>query len=130
MTIDYPPTLGLILAGGLARRMGGGDKALIEIGGVTILERVLTRLRDADRDTMVQTIRTLKRPVIHYKVLAAGRNKPQEALPFVAKHLRPQDVVCVGYCLKDNGNAIQENLAILERALAGASQPKAVAAAV
>ncbi|MGE3991725.1 molybdenum cofactor guanylyltransferase MobA [Pseudorhodoplanes sp.] len=35
------PTLGLILAGGLARRMGGGDKALIEIGGRTILDRVL-----------------------------------------------------------------------------------------
>jgi molybdopterin-guanine dinucleotide biosynthesis protein A len=33
--------LGLILAGGLARRMGGGDKALIEIGGRTILDRVL-----------------------------------------------------------------------------------------
>jgi molybdopterin-guanine dinucleotide biosynthesis protein A len=36
-----PPTLGLILAGGLARRMGGGDKALIEIGGRTILDCVL-----------------------------------------------------------------------------------------
>jgi molybdopterin-guanine dinucleotide biosynthesis protein A len=34
-------TLGLVLAGGLARRMGGGDKALIRIGGVTILDRVL-----------------------------------------------------------------------------------------
>jgi molybdenum cofactor guanylyltransferase len=34
-------TLGLVLAGGLARRMGGGDKALIEIGGRTILSRVL-----------------------------------------------------------------------------------------
>jgi molybdopterin-guanine dinucleotide biosynthesis protein A len=34
-------TLGLILAGGLARRMGGGDKALIEIGGRAILDRVL-----------------------------------------------------------------------------------------
>ena len=40
-----PPTLGLVLAGGLARRMGGGDKALVRIGGVTILERVLERLR-------------------------------------------------------------------------------------
>jgi len=38
------PTLGLILAGGLARRMGGGDKAKIEIGGVTILDRVLATL--------------------------------------------------------------------------------------
>jgi molybdenum cofactor guanylyltransferase len=39
-----PATLGLILAGGLARRMGGGDKALITIGGKTILQRVLERL--------------------------------------------------------------------------------------
>jgi molybdopterin-guanine dinucleotide biosynthesis protein A len=37
-------TLGLILAGGLARRMGGGDKARIRIGDATILERVLARL--------------------------------------------------------------------------------------
>jgi molybdopterin-guanine dinucleotide biosynthesis protein A len=33
------------LAGGLARRMGGGDKPLKTIGGVTILDRVLSRLR-------------------------------------------------------------------------------------
>jgi len=37
--------LGLVLAGGLARRMGGGDKGMIEIGGQTILERVLERLK-------------------------------------------------------------------------------------
>jgi len=45
MTIDYPPTLGLVLAGGLARRMGGGDKAFLSIGGKTILERALARFR-------------------------------------------------------------------------------------
>jgi molybdenum cofactor guanylyltransferase len=37
-------TLVLVLAGGLARRMGGGDKARIRIGGATILERTLERL--------------------------------------------------------------------------------------
>jgi molybdopterin-guanine dinucleotide biosynthesis protein A len=37
--------LGLVLAGGLARRMGGGDKARIRIGGTTILERVLVRFK-------------------------------------------------------------------------------------
>ncbi len=37
-------TLGLVLAGGLARRMGGGDKARIKIGGVTILQRVIACL--------------------------------------------------------------------------------------
>ena len=44
MAAPVPPTLGLVLAGGLARRMGGGDKARITIGGVTILERVLACL--------------------------------------------------------------------------------------
>ena len=41
MTIE---TFGLVLAGGLARRMGGGDKALICIGNETILQRALARL--------------------------------------------------------------------------------------
>jgi molybdopterin-guanine dinucleotide biosynthesis protein A len=42
---SVPPTLGLVLAGGLARRMGGGDKSRIAIGGVTILHRVLACLK-------------------------------------------------------------------------------------
>ena len=36
--------VGVILAGGLARRMGGGDKALIELGGETLLQRAVERL--------------------------------------------------------------------------------------
>jgi molybdenum cofactor guanylyltransferase len=35
---------GVLLAGGLARRMGGGDKPMRQIGGRTILERVIARL--------------------------------------------------------------------------------------
>jgi molybdopterin-guanine dinucleotide biosynthesis protein A len=38
------PTLGVLLAGGLARRMGGGDKPLKTIAGRTILERAIERL--------------------------------------------------------------------------------------
>jgi molybdopterin-guanine dinucleotide biosynthesis protein A len=41
---EPPPTVGLILAGGLARRMGGGDKALLRVGQETILERALACL--------------------------------------------------------------------------------------
>jgi molybdenum cofactor guanylyltransferase len=37
-------TPGVLLAGGLARRMGGGDKPMREIGGLTILARVVARL--------------------------------------------------------------------------------------
>ncbi len=39
-----PPTVGVVLAGGQARRMGGGDKTRIRVGGMTILERVLARI--------------------------------------------------------------------------------------
>ena len=36
---------GVILAGGLARRMGGGDKCRLLVGGRSILERTVTALR-------------------------------------------------------------------------------------
>lgn len=39
-----PPTLGVLLAGGLARRMGGGDKPMKTVGGRTILARIVDRL--------------------------------------------------------------------------------------
>ncbi len=40
-----PPTPGILLAGGLARRMGGGDKPMRRLAGRTILDRVVERLR-------------------------------------------------------------------------------------
>jgi molybdenum cofactor guanylyltransferase len=42
--IDLGGAPGVVLAGGLARRMGGGDKPLREIRGRTILARVVARL--------------------------------------------------------------------------------------
>jgi len=44
MTTDRPATVGVLLAGGLARRMGGGDKPLKTIAGRTILDHVIARL--------------------------------------------------------------------------------------
>lgn len=43
MTAQEQP-LGIILAGGLATRMGGVDKGLLELGGETLLARVIARL--------------------------------------------------------------------------------------
>ena len=39
-----PGIPGVLLAGGLARRMGGGDKPMRQIAGRTILDRVIARL--------------------------------------------------------------------------------------
>lgn len=39
------PVAGVLLAGGLARRMGGGDKCLRMLGGESILDRIVGRVR-------------------------------------------------------------------------------------
>jgi hypothetical protein len=72
-----------------------------------------------DREAMVKVIQHLSKPVIHYKVLAAGRNDPQEAFAFVAKYLRPQDAVCVGVYTQDQPKMLEEDLQILESSLQG-----------
>ncbi|MEL6690892.1 MAG: NTP transferase domain-containing protein, partial [Pseudomonadota bacterium] len=36
--------VGVILAGGRATRMGGGDKGLLKLGGRTLMERVIERI--------------------------------------------------------------------------------------
>jgi len=45
MPTDGTTTIGVVLAGGLARRMGGGDKPMRSIGGRTILDHVIERLK-------------------------------------------------------------------------------------
>jgi molybdopterin-guanine dinucleotide biosynthesis protein A len=45
MPTDKTGIPGLLLAGGLARRMGGGDKPMRQIAGRTILERAIARLQ-------------------------------------------------------------------------------------
>jgi len=45
MTDPKTPVVGVILAGGLSRRMGGGDKGLRPLGGKPILRHVIDRAR-------------------------------------------------------------------------------------
>jgi molybdopterin-guanine dinucleotide biosynthesis protein A len=42
---DTPPVVGLLLAGGLSRRMGGGDKTLRLLAGRPVLAHVIERIR-------------------------------------------------------------------------------------
>ena len=48
-----PDIAGVVLAGGLARRMGGGDKALLELGGRPILAHVIERLEPQVRSIVI-----------------------------------------------------------------------------
>ncbi len=46
-------TVGVLLAGGLARRMGGGDKPLRTLGGKPILDHVVARARPQVADLLL-----------------------------------------------------------------------------
>lgn len=75
---------------------------------------------EEDRVAMTGLIRTLSRPVIHYKVLAAGRNDPAEAFGVVARTMRAGDAVCVGIFGPDKPDMLREDLALFEAALSQA----------
>lgn len=71
--------------------------------------------REEDRKAMVELIQTLSKPVIHYKVMAAGRNDPEEAFEFCSRAMRPQDMVCVGVFTKDKPGMLEEDAKLFEK---------------
>ncbi|HUU42247.1 MAG TPA: hypothetical protein VMX57_00620, partial [Planctomycetota bacterium] len=74
------------------------------------------KYRDADREAMAAFIAGASRPVIHYKVLAAGRNDPAEAFAFTAKRMRANDAVCVGVYLGDDPDMLKKDVTLFEEA--------------
>ena len=73
---------------------------------------------ESDRDERLAVIKSLTKPVIHYKG-AGGRTQPPqiEGLTFAAQQMRPQDAVCVGIYTGDNANMLIEDLEIFSRQL-------------
>jgi molybdopterin-guanine dinucleotide biosynthesis protein A len=53
----------VVLAGGASRRMGGGDKTRLAVGGLTLLDRVLTAVADARVRIVVGDERSTAVPV-------------------------------------------------------------------
>ncbi len=68
---------------------------------------------EADRVAMTSLIETLSKPVIHYKVMAAGSNTPAEAFSRVRQHLRDQDAVCVGVYPPHGESILEEDIRLV-----------------
>lgn len=62
----------VILAGGRSSRLGGADKAAVDIGGVSLLERVLAASAAADRTICVGPVRSTSRSVVWTREEPAG----------------------------------------------------------
>lgn len=75
-----------------------------------------------DRDARVAVLRTLSKPAVHYKVLAAGRTPPEEAFAYVARQMRSGDAVCVGVYTQDKPDMLAEDIDLLFGNLAAVGQ--------
>jgi molybdopterin-guanine dinucleotide biosynthesis protein A len=62
----------LVLAGGGARRMGGVDKPGLAVGGIPLLDRVLTAVASADQVVVVGPARPTALPVLWTREEPAG----------------------------------------------------------
>ena len=69
---------------------------------------------DVDRDKMTALIPALSRPVVHYKVMAAGRNDPAQAIAYAAARMRAHDTMCIGVFPKDDPGMLAEDARLLE----------------
>jgi hypothetical protein len=78
------------------------------------------RYLEEDRQAMTELIRGLSRPVVHYKVLAAGRNDPAEAFKVVTQTIRPADMVCIGVYGRNDPEMLRTDVALFANALAAA----------
>ena len=78
------------------------------------------KFRDEDRQRITTLIPRLSRPVIHYKVLAAGRNDPGAAFAVAARTMRDSDAVCVGVYTQDVSDMIARDVTLFNEARAAA----------
>lgn len=93
---SQPLRLGaVVLAGGTAVRMGGVDKASIEIDGVTLLERALAATMAATEVVVVGDEVPTTRPVTWTREDPPGGGPAAGLLAGVDRFLRPPDLVCV-----------------------------------
>jgi len=71
--------------------------------------------RDEDREEMLRVIPTIRKPVVHYKVLGA-MNKPfVVSFERLRKTVRAHDVVCIGMFTKDKPDMIEEDVQLFQR---------------
>ena len=67
-----------------------------------------------EREKAVETLRQLEKPVIGYKILAAGRLAPNEGFEYALAHIRKKDGVCVGIYAKTAIDQIRQNATFTE----------------
>jgi len=74
-----------------------------------------------DRVKSTEMMRKVNKPFLAIKVMAAGRNEPNEALRFVYRNFKPTDAVVLGMYTKHQPDQVYENARIVSGLLARSS---------
>ena len=65
-----------------------------------------------DREAAVAVRRQLNKPCLAYKIFAAGRNEPRQALEYAYAHIRATDAVVMGVYTRRRPHEVAENVAV------------------
>lgn len=87
-------------------------------GKIDVADPNAERYRPEDRKLAANLLSELRKPCVAYKIMGAGRNDPAEAIPYAVRHLKPTDIVCIGFFPKDRPNEIRDDVALFCEALA------------
>ncbi|MFH2069006.1 MAG: hypothetical protein ABII89_06055 [Candidatus Omnitrophota bacterium] len=75
------------------------------------------KFRLSDLAPATETIRTIRKPCIAYKIMGAGRIDPRMALEYAFTSIKTTDVVNVGMYRGDKDDIVEENASILREIL-------------
>jgi hypothetical protein len=67
------------------------------------------------RTRMAETIATIAKPVVHYKVFGGGNMPIDDAFAFMGRNVRAQDVALFGIFPKDDPNLLTQDIALFQR---------------
>ncbi len=62
-----------------------------------------------DREAACEVIREVDKPVLAFKIMAAGRNEPREAFKYTYENIKPIDAVVIGVFTKHHPDQVQED---------------------
>jgi molybdopterin-guanine dinucleotide biosynthesis protein A len=89
------PFAAVVVAGGAASRLSGTDKALVELGGRSLLDRALDAVAAATETVVVGPARSTRRPVTWAREQPAGGGPAAGVLAGVSALTGPSPVVAV-----------------------------------